>query len=146
MVILNVHNKVGRALEQRFVDNWVETSVQYFNTHLDTDNLDDYIALALLPVDSSHETLGLTINAGERRDYVMIVQIFSRRGKGSGRLEEIADNLETLFNRSTLILLNAGSAERGRIQFDVPEPPTPVNTDRSGWMQWNMSFPLRVQI
>ncbi len=144
--MLNVYSKIGRAIEERFSDNWALTNVQYLNTRLDSNSLNKYIALSILGVDADQNTLGLTVSKGEVSNYILVVQIFVKKALGSGEMEEIADTLVNLLNRKTLILLVPGSSERGRVQFEVPQPPSPVNTDREAWFQWNMNFPFRVSI
>ena len=142
---IDVHSKVGRAIDAKFADNWTVTDIQYVNTYLEgTDALDAYIELQVLPVDASQPILGLVSKKGELRDYELVVSIYTRRDEGPGTMEEIADDLEDLLNRDDILLLEPDTGTRAYISFEVPIPPEIQDTEKKGWLKWLMVFPFHV--
>ena len=131
-----VHMKVRAAIEAFLDSNWTTTSVRWSNTQLDTSSLAAYITATILPVSAFQNVLGQS--GGERRDWLLVFQVFTPADTGAGANETIVDELETLFNKRTI-----EEATVGNIEFGVPFKHEVGETE--GWFQLNLQVPFYLQ-
>jgi len=134
---LKIRNTIGKYLS----DNWSTTQISWENREFEAKYVNRFIGVTLLPVDSRQSVLGTVPLAGERRDYMLVIRIFVPIGNGTKELDEIADSLESLFNRVDLEI----KGENVKIHFGVPMPPANYVASDGRFFQGNMNIPLWVQ-
>jgi hypothetical protein len=92
--------EVYQSFVNRFLDNWVDTEIELEGSKIDVDQLDEFVRLQIFNDDSSNFSHGpiprrlLTGNA--------IIEVYSRRGKGVGRLLTLVDNCSAIFSNVKL--------------------------------------------
>ncbi len=83
-----------------FLDNWSETLIELEGAKQDVDELDEFVRLQIFNDDSanySHGNPPRRLLTGH-----VIVEIYTRRGKGPGRLIKLTDICSSIFSNSRI--------------------------------------------
>lgn len=123
---------VRAAIETFLAAQWSATAIVWPNTTAAA--ADSWISPHIRAVDGAQEVLtGST--SGQRFDYLLIVQVFTKGGIGAGAADALVDALSAIFNSTNL------STAAGRtIHFDVPVTQTVGSGD--GLFQKNVRIPF----
>jgi hypothetical protein len=100
---------VYKSCINQFLDNWSHTPIELEGKKTDVDELDEFVRIQIFNDDSSNYSHGETPNKlliGHA-----IVEIYTRRGEGVGRLIELTDLCVAIFSNTRI----------GAIKFDASQ-------------------------
>ena len=123
-----------QIIESEFLKYDLGIPVQFDNvsqlslngTMVDQDDVDEWIRLTILHYDTNPTSIGSVVCSSDRIDGEVILSVFVRENKGSGRTREILDLLYPIFNRKTINGINF----RSGVLSEIP----PIN----GWYMVNL--------
>lgn len=87
-------SEVQNLIVQRFDSSWDETQIEYPNTRIDKDLLDEWVRLSIQINRSRQIGLGKTAKRGG----TIHVQVFTRVGTAQGRCLELAEKAARIFD------------------------------------------------
>ena len=94
------------------------------------DKLESFIESVILWGEGS----GITKNGRNTLVGVLNINVFSIAGRGFGPLNTIADEIRDIFNR----------VEVSGVRFGIPTAANPATSDKTKWVQGNISIPFTV--
>jgi hypothetical protein len=116
------------ALDQYFLDNWSQTSIQFQGQALDTTALDDFISLVYTP--SLNDCYGLDGGSVGRIEYVGNLKVFCY-AKNPTLAYKLADDVKTFLN----------GVELGNIKVTIGQDGN-ANDLENGFYECLCNFPL----
>lgn len=127
---------VAGDIRQQFETAWQagpNTKIAWDNVEFDPTGETEWVRVALLPGDAFPAAIGPS--APERNAGVVVVQVFTERGTGAGRADELAEEVKKVFRGAPL----AG------VRFRVA---TEVAADRGEgrWYQRNVQVPFQADV
>lgn len=120
-----------KAVENRFMDRWGSTSkIRYENQDWPDPKKDpDFVTITL--IEATGTKIELRQRALTRYSGLIVLQVFVKEGKGTGRTSEYADKFGDIFR-----LAEFQEDNSGLIRCRVPDK-LPIGTT-NGWYQTNV--------
>lgn len=141
--------EIKNALFAHFADGWpradgapqVPSQPEHFSPPLvaeneDVKNLawDEFVRFTVRHFDSQQRTIGAVGNRSFRRDAMVVIQVFVRKGKRTSRLDEIANLARLLFEGRQINGANFSAVQIDEIGLDSNED--------NAYYQFNVEAPF----